>query len=428
MSQTILITGCSSGFGHDLALKLARRGNRVYATMRDPGGRNAEPACVLRDLSGAESLDLRVLDLDVTDDASVATAAETVAAESGAPDVVVNNAGYMPLGITEAFTAEEFTRLLDANVVGVHRVTRAFLPGMRARGSGLIMNVSSTAGRVAVPFVGIYHASKWAVEGYSQALRGELASSGVDVVIIEPGPFTTALFPRSPQPEDAEDRSATYPAAVHEAHAGMGAAFEGLFADPDTPTDPAIVVDAMAGLVEMAPGTRPLRTCLGVDFGVRERNAAIEPFDTGILDAFGMTAFTTLDVRAGDARNAVTFVFDQAATGPTTFAGTFEVSGAVADTGTTEDALTITSDEGANPLVFTFRRIVTGAKGTLVLTGDAIVNLADPAAAEVEGTWRVESATDAYAGHDGGGTITGKADFTLPQPRGNVRYAGHLVA
>ena len=99
--------------------------------------------------------------------------------------------------------------------------------------------------RVAVPFVGVCHASKWAVEGYSQALRGELASSGVDVLIIEPGPFTSALFPSSPQPEDVEGRSATYPAAVHEANTVVGAAFEGLFADPDTPTGPALVVDAM---------------------------------------------------------------------------------------------------------------------------------------------------------------------------------------
>ena len=90
-------------------------------------------------------------------------------------------------------------------------------------------------------------------------------------MIIEPGPFTTALFPRSPQPEDVEGRAATYPAAVHEGNAALGAAFEGLFADPDTPTDPALVVDAMAEIIEMPPGTRPLRTCLGVDFGVRDR-------------------------------------------------------------------------------------------------------------------------------------------------------------
>jgi len=101
-------------------------------------------------VADAESPALRVLDLDVNDEASVEAAAERVAAEAGAPDVAVHNAGYMPLGITEAFTADEFTRLLDANVVGVHRVNRAFLPAMRARGSGLIMNVSSTTGRVAV--------------------------------------------------------------------------------------------------------------------------------------------------------------------------------------------------------------------------------------------------------------------------------------
>jgi NAD(P)-dependent dehydrogenase (short-subunit alcohol dehydrogenase family) len=294
MDQTIVITGCSSGFGYDLALKLARGGHRVAATMRAPAGKNAEAAAKLRRAAEDEGLELRVFDLDVTSAASVEAAAEAVLDAWGAPDAVVNNAGYMPPGITEAFTADEFTRLLDANVVGVHRVNRAFLPAMRVRGSGLIMNVSSTAGRVAVPFVGTYHASKWALEGYSQSLRGELASSGLDVVIVEPGPFTTALFPRSPQPEDIEDRSATYPAAVHEANAALGEAFEGLFADADTPTDPVVVVDAMAELIEMAPGTRPLRTCLGVDFGVRERNQAIEPFDSGVLDAIGMTAFATL--------------------------------------------------------------------------------------------------------------------------------------
>lgn len=426
--QTIVITGCSSGFGYDLALKLARAGHRVAATMRAPDGKNTEAAGALRDLAEDEGFDLRVIDLDVTSAASVEAAAEAVLDAWGAPDAVVNNAGQMFLGITEAFTPEEFTRQLDINVVGVHRVNRAFLPAMRKRGSGLIMNVSSTAGRLAVPFVGIYHASKWALEGYSQALRGELASSGVDVVIVEPGPFTTALFPASPQPADAEDRSATYPEAVHEANAALGAAFEGLFADPDAPTDPVVVVDAMAELIEMAPGTRPLRTCLGVDFGVRDRNQAIEPFDTAVLDAIGMTAFTTLAVADGDEDGAVTFVFDQSATGPGTFAGTFTLDGALSDTGATEDALEVTSPEGANPLVGTFRRTVTGEKGTLVLSGDVRVDLTDPAAADVAGVWQVDDATGAYAGHTGRGAISGEADFTLEQPRGTLRYAGHLRA
>lgn len=276
--------------------------------MRAPEGKKSEVAGALGSLATSEGLELKVLDLDVTSATSVEAAAEAVLDAWGAPDAVVNNAGQMFLGITEAFTPDEFTRQLDINVVGVHRVNRAFLPAMRTRGSGLIMNVSSTAGRVAVPFVGIYHASKWALEGYSQALRGEIASSGVDVVIVEPGPFTTALFPSSPQPEDAEGRSATYPTAVHEANAALGAAFEGLFADPDAPTDPVVVVDAMAELIEMAPGTRPLRTCLGVDFGVRDRNQAIEVFDAGLLDNMGMTAFTTLATPGGDEDGAVTFL------------------------------------------------------------------------------------------------------------------------
>ena len=203
MSQTIVITGCSSGFGHDLALKLARRGDRVYATMRAPAGKNAAAATMLLDAADTEALDLRVLDLDVTDDASVSAAAQTVADESGAADVVVNNAGQMFGGITEVFTPAEMARQLDVNVVGVPRVVRAFLPAMRAAGHGLVMNVSSTAGRCALPFFGVYHASKWAVEGYTAALRIELAAAGIDAVIVEPGPFTTSLFPLMTPPADS---------------------------------------------------------------------------------------------------------------------------------------------------------------------------------------------------------------------------------
>ncbi len=432
MNQAIVITGCSSGFGYDLALTLARRGDRVYATMRAPDGKNADAARSLRDLATAENLDLRVLDLDVTSDASVEAAAATVHDEAGAADVVVNNAGQMFVGITEVFTADELATQLDVNVVGVHRVHRAFLPAMREAGSGLVVNISSVAGRAAIPFFGVYHASKWGLEGYSQGLRTELASSGVDVVLVEPGPFTTSLFPSSPHPADADGRTATYPAVVHETLEGTSAAFEGMFADPDTPTDPAIVVDAIADLVAMAPGTRPFRTCLGVDLGVRDRNALLEPLDAGLLEAMGMTDFATLAVSTPGANGRddgqVTFVFEQSATGPSTFAGTFEASGAISDTGTTEDALDVSSAEGANPLVATFRRTVTGGKGTLVLTGDATVDLADPASASVTGAWQVESGTGVYAGHTGSGAITGAADFTLEQPRGRLRYAGTLGA
>lgn len=431
MPNTIVITGCSSGFGYDLALRRARGGDRVYATMRAPGGKNTDAAESLRDRAEAESLDLRVLDLNVTSNDSVEAAAQAVTDESGAADVVVNNAGQMFGGITEAFSADEFARQLDVNVVGVHRVLRAFLPAMRAAGRGLVMNVSSTAGRCALPFFGVYHASKFALEGYTQALRLELAAAGVDAVIVEPGPFTTNLFPAMTAPADADERAVTYPDAVTGAFSAMGTDFQAMLANPETPTDPTLVVDAMADLIAMAPGTRPLRTVVGVDFGIRARNADDAQHDAALLKAFGMTDFARLAVSTpgtnGQENGRVTFLFEQSPTGPGTFTGTFEASGVITDAGTTTDVLDVSTSEGVTPIVATFRRTVTGAKGTLVLTGDASFELADPAAASVTGAWRVESATGAYAAHTGSGEISGTL-FTLKQPRGVLRYAGTLHA
>ena len=296
MSRTIVITGCSTGFGRIASEQFARAGDRVYATMRGVNGKNSVVASELRELVQSEGFDLRVLELDVTSDVSVEAAAETVIMESGAPDVVINNAGQMYMGITEAFTADEVARQLDINVVGVHRVIRAFLPAMRQAGSGLIINVSSIAGRMSLPFFTVYHASKWALEGYSLGLRSELASSGIDVVSLQPGPFTTELFGQGPGPADVDGRAATYPDAVPVARADMDTAFEGIFEDPDVPTDPQDVCDRMVELVDMAPGTRPFRAVVGVDFGVGERNDADAPADAGVLEALGLTEFATLKV------------------------------------------------------------------------------------------------------------------------------------
>ncbi len=294
MARTVVITGCSSGFGKLLALHLARRGDRAYATMRATKGKNAAVAAELSSIAAREGIDLRVLELDVSSTDSVDAAAATVLAESGAPDVVINNAGVMYFGFTEAFSTEELAAQLDVNVLGIHRVSRAFLPAMRQRGRGLMINISSIAGRLAVPFFGVYHASKWAVEGYSLALRTELACTGVDVVVVEPGPFETELFGQSPRPADADGRGQTYPGIAHQTFTQLGAAFEGMFSDPGTPTDPTVFVNDVSALIDTAAGQRPFRTVVGVDAGVRERNAAVEPFDAGVLAAFGLTGFATL--------------------------------------------------------------------------------------------------------------------------------------
>jgi NAD(P)-dependent dehydrogenase (short-subunit alcohol dehydrogenase family) len=294
MNRTVVVTGCSSGFGRDVSSRLAAAGDRVYATMRDPRGKNAEAANALESEAASGGRTLRVLEMDVTNDASVASAADTILRVTGAPDVLINNAGQMYVGITEAFTPQELQAQLDVNVVGVHRVNRAFLPAMRRRGSGLIVNISSIAGRLAAPFNAIYHASKWALEGYSLALRTELASSGLDVVVVEPGPFTTALFPTMRVPADVEGRGATYPPVVHETAAALARMFDGLFNDPNAPTDPELVVDRLCELIDMPAGTRPFRTVVGVDMGVAERNAAVAPFDAQLLDAAGLKNFATL--------------------------------------------------------------------------------------------------------------------------------------
>jgi NAD(P)-dependent dehydrogenase (short-subunit alcohol dehydrogenase family) len=300
MGKVVVVTGCSSGFGRQVSEALAGTGNRVYATMREVTGRNSGTAAELNAWAAARSADLRTIEMDVTSNGSVEAAAEQILRESGAPDVVINNAGQMFVGITEAFSPEELLSQLDVNVVGVHRVSRAFLPAMRARGTGLLINISSIAGRLSVPFNAVYHASKWALEGYSIAMRAELASSGIDLVLVEPGPFTTALFPTMRLPLDADGRGNTYPPVVHETFAAIGGMFDGLFSDPAIPTDPALVVDRLVELVEMPPGSRPLRSVVGVDFGVAARNGAVEVHDAGVLDAAGLSAFATLRVSPPD--------------------------------------------------------------------------------------------------------------------------------
>lgn len=283
----VLITGCSSGFGDLTARTLARRGHTVFATMRGVEGRNAEPAESLRTFGEEVEGEVRVHELDVTDEDSVRSAVAEVEDRAGAPDVVINNAGSMYLGVTEAFTPRQLVDQLDVNLVGPHRVARAALPGMRDRGSGLIVNLSSVAGRLVLPCGGLYNASKFGLEALTESLRYELAPFGVEVVLVEPGPFGTNLFPSTTGPED-EDRVADYGDRGRDVYAGVMAVFEQVFEDPEAPTEAEEVAEVLVELVEAEPGDRPLRTVVGVDFGVRELNAAIEPFRRGALEGIGM--------------------------------------------------------------------------------------------------------------------------------------------
>jgi NAD(P)-dependent dehydrogenase (short-subunit alcohol dehydrogenase family) len=257
MSAVVLLTGASTGFGRDAAERLARLGHHVFATMRDIAGRNAPHRASLEQLAITERLRLQVLELDVTDDASVQSAVRTALERAGRLDVVINNAGVAGIGVTEAYTPEQFQEMFDVNVYGVVRVNRAVLPSMRARGAGLLIHVSSGAGRVAIPAMAAYCASKFALEALADAYRFELLPFGIESVLVEPGIYRTAIFDRLAVPADAE-RLASYGKAAEYAEQVLGT-FKAAIAAPDAPGSEE-VASTFVRLVEMAPGRRPFRT------------------------------------------------------------------------------------------------------------------------------------------------------------------------
>ncbi len=283
--EVILVTGSSNGIGRLTVETLARRGHTVYASMRDAANRNAAVRAELLRLAKAEGLDLHVIDLDVTDGISVANAVANIIKDAGRIDVLVNNAGIMNVGITEAFTLEQVQQQLDVNFYGTVRTNRAVLPHIRKQGHGLLIQVSSLAGRVVLPFFGIYNASKFAVEAMSEAYRYDLSGLGIDSVIVEPGPYGTNLFETIPRPEDSQ-RLEEY-AELAAAPEKMIASFAELYESEDA-RDPQEVADAITDLIATPIGQRPLRTVVGIDFGVTEFNEAAAPFQRGVLEALEM--------------------------------------------------------------------------------------------------------------------------------------------
>jgi NAD(P)-dependent dehydrogenase (short-subunit alcohol dehydrogenase family) len=185
--RVILITGCSSGIGRATAIEAAARGHRVFATARNPE--------TLRDLESRGRI--RALALDVTDAASIRDAVASVLAEAGQIDALVNNAGYGQYGAAEDVTAEEWRRQFDVNLFGAIEAARAVLPAMREKRRGTIVNVSSVAGKIAIPFAAPYCASKHALEAFSDALRVEVAPFGIRVAVIEAGPIETRFGNRA---------------------------------------------------------------------------------------------------------------------------------------------------------------------------------------------------------------------------------------
>ena len=283
--KVILVTGSSNGIGRLTVATLARQRHTVYASMRDANGRNAAARTELQQLANEANLDLNVIELDVTDDTSVEKAVADIIKNAGRIDVLVNNAGVMNIGITEGFTLQQVQRQFDVNFFGAVRMNRAVLPHMRKQGEGLLIQISSLAGRVVLPFFGIYNASKFAVEAMSEAYRYDLSGWGIDSVIVEPGPYDSNLLNTIPWPEDKQ-RLEEY-RELAGAPEKMIATFAELEKSDDA-RDPQEVADAISELIVTPTGQRPLRTVVGIDFGVTGLNKAAAPFQRGLLEALEM--------------------------------------------------------------------------------------------------------------------------------------------
>ncbi len=274
--KNIIITGSSNGFGLKAAKDFADKGYQVFATMRNPSGKNANAKAELE----SHSTQIKVIDLDVTNDASVKEAMSTILAEAGNIDVLINNAGIMYLGITEAFSIEQAKFQMETNYFGAIRVMQAVLPSMRKAGSGLIINTSSLVGRISIPFFGTYTATKHALEGYSQALRYEVSPFGVDIVLVEPGPFGTGLLASGQAPANSEVL-ATY-GDLAGIPTAMGENFAQMLQSEDAP-DPQWVVDAYLKLADLPFGSRPTRTVVGIAWGTDQINNLTQPIQDRVL-------------------------------------------------------------------------------------------------------------------------------------------------
>lgn len=260
MSKKILVTGASGAFGSLTCKTLAQKGYQVVGTMRSAKGKNTS---IVEEL---QSAGVGIIEMDVTNETSVNKGVVEAIENMEGLDIVFNNAGIGANGIQEMFTPEDMQRVFDVNVFGVQRLMRAVLPHFRKQGKGTILHTSSCIGRVTTPFLGVYSASKYALESIAEGYRAELAGFGIESCIIEPGGMPTSFMGDMLRPSD-EGRNAEYGEMVHAPDASLNGYVDYLKTNPMQ--SPQAIADAVVGLLEMPYGQKPFRTV--VDFmGLKE--------------------------------------------------------------------------------------------------------------------------------------------------------------
>ncbi len=261
--SVILITGAATGIGYLTAKQLASDGHTVWASMRDPAGRNHKTAAEFVELSESTGVDLHVVDLDVASQKSANDAVRLVVETSGKLDVVIQNAGHLYVGYVEAFTDDDLTHLLDVNVIGAHRVNRAALPYLRQQRSGTLLYVGSTIIVTTPPFLGPYVASKAAFDALAVVTSYEAAQFGIETSIVMPGAITqgTSHFPNASRASDAKVTAAYAhldPLVARNEEATASLVRPGVQADPQG------VADEISRVLALPRGQKPFRSV--VDF------------------------------------------------------------------------------------------------------------------------------------------------------------------
>lgn len=252
-NKIVVITGTSSGFGNLMVKTLAAAGHTVVATMREATGKNRASASLLEQHENVE-----VVSMDVTDQDSIRLAVASVLERHQQIDVLINNAGVQGNGLMEAYSLDQFHRMMDTNVYGVLRMYQQVLPGMRGLQNGLIISISGNVGRFSPPFQVPYNTTKFALEGITEGLYDELIGQGIETILVEPGLFMTGLYSKPGIHADREDVQKAYGEDTVMMMAGFGEKL-GMAMQSYQP-DPQVIADTVLKLINMEKGTRPLRT------------------------------------------------------------------------------------------------------------------------------------------------------------------------
>ncbi|MCB0538634.1 MAG: SDR family oxidoreductase [Lewinellaceae bacterium] len=289
MSKKILVSGASGAFGSLTCKSLSQKGYQVVGTMRSAKGKNEVIAQEL------QKAGVKLVDMDVTNETSVNNGVAKAMEFLGGLDVVFNNAGLGANGIQEMFTAEDMQRVFDVNVFGVQRLMRAILPHFRSQGKGTILHTSSCIGRVTTPFLGVYSASKYALESLAEGYRAELSGFGIESCIIEPGGMPTAFMGGMLRPSD-ETRNEGYGDMVHAPDASLNGYVDYLKTNPNQ--SPQAVADAVVALLEMPHGEKPFRTVvdfMGLKEPIENYNEALRQTTQQIYTANGVANLLNLN-------------------------------------------------------------------------------------------------------------------------------------